>query len=326
MDQRNRHCLTQGILLFWAILLAGCTHEPPSSFQGYAEGEYVYLSSPIGGKLEKLFVPRGAQVKGGDTLATLEHGLESAAVAEAEQGLVQAGNRLADLQKGGRPSELSAIAAQLDQARVALGQAQREFDRRQRLYREKTIALETLDQAKTLKERTAAQVAELTARLATARLGAREDQIKAMTAEVAAARERLTQARWRLDQKTLLSPAAGYVEDTFYQEGEFDPAVYPVLSLLPPENITIRFFVPETIVGTLAIGQPIAVSFDGANRPFRATVSYISSQAEYTPPVIYSRTTRVKLVYMVEAHPLRQEAARFHPGQPLDVTLEPPHE
>ena len=310
-----------------SVLLFGCSQEAVPSLQGYAEGEYVYLSSSIGGKLERLFVQRGAQVKAGDKLVVLEHAFESAAVAEAEQGLKQARDRLADLNKGQRPSELSALAAQLDQARVALGQAQREFERRQKLYRDKTISLETLDQAKTLKEHTVAQVAEVAAKLETARLGGREDQINAMAAEVAAAGERLAQARWRLDQKTLLASAAGYVDDTFYEEGEFVPTAYPVLSLLPPENIKIRFFVPEQMVGTLAIGQSIAVSFDGAAKTFGATVSYISSQAEFTPPVIYSRNARAKLVFMVEAHPRRQEATRFHPGQPVDVSLvEPVHE
>lgn len=328
MTQHNTNLklLAQGLFLFLSGLLWGCSQEPARSFQGYAEGEYMYLSSPIGGNLERLFVQRGAQVKAGDKLVVLESGLESAAVAEADQVLNQAENRLADLLKGQRPAELAAIGAQLDRARVAVGQAKRELDRRQKLYNEKTIPLETLDQAKTLKELSATEVSEIEARLNTAKLGGREDQINAMRAEVATNRERLSQARWRLDQKTIFAPKAGYVNDTFYVEGEFIPAAYPSLSLLPPENIKIRFFVPELVVGTLAIGQRIAVTFDGAKKPFTATISYISSHAEFTPPVIYSRNTRAKLVFMVEALPLREEATHFHPGQPVDVSLEPIHE
>ncbi|MDD5759291.1 MAG: HlyD family efflux transporter periplasmic adaptor subunit [Desulfobulbaceae bacterium] len=326
MNQHLRHLLVQGIVLFLSALVVGCSQEPSDSFQGYAEGEYIHLSSSLGGSLEKLFVRRGQQVKEGDTLAVLERGLELAAVSEAEQVLIQAENRLADLSKGQRPSELSAIAAQLDRARIALGQSQREFDRRQKLYSEKNISLETLDQARSLKERSSAEVAEIEAKLSTAKLGGRDDQITAMQAEVAAAQEHLVQASWRLDQKTILASKSGFINDTFYEEGEFVPATYPIASLLPPENIKIRFFVPELIVGNLAIGQSIAVSFDGESKPFSATISYISSQAEFTPPVIYSRNTRAKLVFMVEARPRPEEATKFHPGQPVDVRLEPTHE
>ena len=283
MTQHNRTLLPQCLLFLLSCFFFGCSQEEPArSFQGYAEGEYIYVSSPVGGTLERLFMQRGAQITVGDKLVVLESGLETAAVAEAEQGVNQVENRLADLLKGQRPDELSVISAQLDRARLALDQAKRELDRRQRLYNEKTIPLETLDQAKTLKELNATDVAEIAAKLNTAKLGGREDQINATRAEVSSARERLAQARWRLDQKTILASKAGYINDTFYVEGEFIPAGYPALSLLPPENITIRFFVPEELFGTLAIGQPIAVGFDGAANRL-APLSPISPQRPNSP-------------------------------------------
>ena len=115
---------------------------------------------------------------------------------------------------------------------------------------------------------------------------------------------------------------SGFVVDTFYQEGEFVPAAYPVVSMLPPGNIKVRFFVPETVLGTLSVGQKLAVSFDGSNGTIPAAISYISPQSEYTPPVIYSRETRSKLVFMVEALPAADAAAGLHPGQPVDVRPE----
>lgn len=314
------------ILLLLVPLLGGCTQEAATSFQGYAEGEYLYLSSPLGGTLEQLAVQRGTEVKAGDTVARLEHGLETAAVAEAEAGVSQTESRLADLGKGGRPDEIAAIKAQLEQARVAVGLAKREMGRRQRLYNAKAIALETLDQAKTLHRQAVAAEDEIQARLATARLGGREDEIRARSAEVTAARERLAQARWRLAQKGITVPEAGLINDTFYDPGEFVPPGTPLLSLLPPGKIIIRFFVPEEMVGQLAIGQGVQVSFDGVGQPFSATITFISPQAEFTPPVIYSRSTRSKLVFMIEAHPRPEEATRFHPGQPLDITLVTTHE
>jgi len=91
--------------------------------------------------------------------------------------------------------------------------------------------------------------------------------------------------------------------------------------MLPPENIKVRFFVPERVLGTLSVGRRVSLHCDGCAAELPATVTYVSSQAEYTPPVIYSNETRGKLVYMIEAHPAPQDGAKLHPGQPLEVVL-----
>jgi HlyD family secretion protein len=94
-------------------------------------------------------------------------------------------------------------------------------------------------------------------------------------------------------------------------------------SLLPPGNIKVRFFVPEPALGRLRIGQAVTVARDGSP-PVAATVSYLSPRAEYTPPVIYSRETKSKLVFLAEARPDPDAAARLHPGQPVEVRLASP--
>jgi HlyD family secretion protein len=98
-----------------------------------------------------------------------------------------------------------------------------------------------------------------------------------------------------------------------------------VVSLLPPVNVKIRFFVPEEVLAGLAIGAKVSVSLDGRKDSLQADITYISPQAEYTPPVIYSRDTRAKLVFMIEATPDSNTAAGLHPGQPVDVRLEQPN-
>lgn len=313
--------------LCWLLaffVLSGCSNGPADYFQGYVEGEYLYVSSPLGGRLESLSVSRGATVSAGQPLFVLEQEFERAAVAEAEQGWHQAENRLADLSKGLRPSEIAALEAKLAQATVAAELAAKEYARRDVLLKQKAIATEQFDRSRTEKERSEAQVQQLEAELTTARLGARSDQVEAAQAAVAAARERLTQARWTLEQKQLVAPQDGLVFDTYYVRGEFVPAARPVLSILPPGNILVRFFVPEEMVSTLAPGREVLVHLDGIATPYRATVSYISPQAEYTPPVIYSRETRTKLVYMIEARPAAEDAPALHPGQPVEVRLEQP--
>lgn len=308
-----------GWQLFFFLALTGCSEPPHDFYQGYIEAEYLLVAAPLGGQLQSMAVSRGMTVAAGSPLFTLEHELESAAMAEAEQGVASAENRLADLTKGGRPSELAAIEARLEQARASHGLATLEYERRFNLVQQQTIPTEEFDRARSEKEQSAALVAQLTAELVTAGLGARADAIAVARAELEAARERLRQARWRLGQKSQAAPRGGLVYDTFYVEGEFVPVGYPVVSLLPPDNIKVRFFVPEAVVGGLTMGQRMTVHLDGASREYSATVSYISPQAEYTPPVIYSRETRTRLVYMVEAAVTKEDAVGLHPGQPVDV-------
>ncbi len=314
-----------GYLLFLALVATGCSETPQGYFQGYVEGEYVYVASPLAGQLEALAVSRGMMVQPGDPLFTLEHSAEAAAVSEAEQGLLRAESLLADLEKGKRPTEIASLTAKLDQAKSSYSLSRTEFERREKLFAAKSIPKEQLDQASTDMMRNAALVDELAADLETAKLGGRPDAIEAARSERKAARDRLAQARWKLEQKTQAAPQAGYVQDTFYVVGEFVPASYPVVSILPPGNIKIRFFVPEKIAGALKPGQRIFFDFDGAKKKYQAAITYISTQAEYTPPVIYSRETREKLVFMIEATPDKADAAELNPGQPIDVHLEPPH-
>ncbi len=131
----------------------------------------------------------------------------------------------------------------------------------------------------------------------------RDDEIRAAEAAVTAARAALAQAEWRLAQKTGAAPTAGIVVDTLYRPGEMVPAGLPIVQLLPPANVKIRFFVPEEVVARIAIGQVVQVACDGCGAPVAATVRFISPRAEFTPPVIYSREQRARLVFMVEARP-----------------------
>ena len=131
--------------------------------------------------------------------------------------------------------------------------------------------------------------------------------------------QRLAQAEWNFTQKAQAAPQAGLVFDTLYREGEWVDAGHPVVVLLPPEDIEVRAFVPETKIGTIHPGDPAQVFIDGVSKPFKGTLRYIFPQAEYTPPVIYSQESRSKLVFMVEVDFDPETAAKLHPGQPVDV-------
>ncbi|WP_285905790.1 HlyD family secretion protein [Pseudodesulfovibrio pelocollis] len=302
-------------------LLLGCSEPPANRFQGYVEGEFVNIASPLGGTLIELAVTRGQTVRGDTSLFALESGFERASVDEASHGLKRAQDNLRDQETGQRPSEIAAIEARLRQARSAATLARTEYDRRVRLIREQTISQEELDRAKNDFDQTTHRVREISAELETARLGARTDMIRVAEAEVLQARAALAQAQWNLDQKTRAAPADALVFDTLFRLGEWVPAGQPVVSLLPPENVEVRFFVPETVVGSLAVGQEAVVTFDGAAGPVSTTITFISPSAEFTPPVIYSSQSRAKLVFMVRARPDVADAPLLHPGQPVDVTI-----
>jgi len=133
--------------------------------------------------------------------------------------------------------------------------------------------------------------------------------------------QRLAQAEWNYTQKAQTAPQAGLVFDTLYRQGEWVDAGHPVVQLLPPENIEVRAFVPETEIGKVHPGDHVQVLVDGVREPFQGTLRYIFPHAEYTPPVIYSEESRSKLVVMVEVDFDPETAAKLHPGQPVDVEI-----
>jgi HlyD family secretion protein len=305
-----------------AILLAGCSGGSSGAFQGYIEGEYVYVAAPLGGALTNLAVARGDSVKAGQLLFELERGSEADAVRQAEKNLAQARSQLDDLTKGKRPTEIASLEAQLDRAKADLKLAGAELARREQLGGADVVSKEELDQARAQRDADQAQVNQFAADLETARLGGREDAVSAAQAAVASQTAALDKAKWSFDQKQQFAPTNAFVQDTLYRRGEWVAAGNPVVVLLPPENLKVRFFAPETALAQIKNGQNVEVSFDGAAKSYSATVNYISTQAEFTPPVLYNRENRSKLVYMIEAKFSPADAAALRPGQPVDVKLQ----
>ena len=303
------------------FLLAACGERPADYFPGYAEAEYVRLAAPVAGTLQKLYVQRGDQVERDAPAFVLEQESERAAREEAAARVATAQAQLANLEKGRRPDEIAAIQAQLAQAEAARELSAANLTRQEKLVADKFISPANLDEARSALERDRGRVDELQAQLRVARLGARSDEIAAAREELNAARAQLEQAEWRLDQKTQRIPIASKVDDVLFREGEWVPAGSPILSLLPPQNIKLRFFVAEAALGTLRLGQEVSARCDGCPAPVAARISFVSSSPEYTAPLIYSKENRASLVFMIEARPAAEEARRLHPGQPVEVHL-----
>ncbi|MEN3363562.1 MAG: HlyD family secretion protein [Burkholderiales bacterium] len=314
-------------MTIWSIsasvsaLLPACAQKSDDYFSGYAEAEYVRLAAPIAGSLLKLHVQRGDRVEQGAPAFILEQDNERAAREEAAARVSRAQAQLADLTKGRRPDEVAAVRAQLSQAEAALQLSAATLARREKLVAEKFISPSNLDEARSALERDRARVNELRAQLRVTRLGARSDEIDAAQQELNAAQAQLGQAEWKLAQKTQSIPVNGEVNDVLYREGEWVQAGSPVISILPPQNIKARFFVPEAMLGRLRLGQQVLLQCDGCKAPIPATISFLSSAPEYTSPLIYSRENRATLVFMIEARPAAGHAQLLHPGQPIEVRL-----
>ena len=309
------------ILPLVIALLCSCSGSHEDIYQGYVEGEFVYLSSSQPGRLEHLAVSRGQQVAAGVELFALEAVAEKAEQVQAQQQLAAAEAQLADLATGKRPPELAVIRAQLTQAEVTARRSRLQRERDEAQYRAGGISHEQLESTVAQAESDQNRVRELESQLEVAKLPGREQQLKAQLDQVQAARAVLAQAQWRLDQKSVAAPTQGLVYDTIYREGEWVASGTPVVRLLPPGNIKIRFFVPENLLGRIRLGGRVALSCDGCSEDIPADITYVSADAEYTPPIIYSNETRGKLVFMIEAHPASTDATRLHPGQPVSVRL-----
>ena len=290
------------------------------AWQGYAEADYVKAAPVEQGLLTAISVARGDQIARGAPLFTQDDTHERAARDQAARPLAQAEEQLANLEAAMKPTEVTQAEANLVDARSTLERARADLKRDQALLRTGYATAQTVDQRRADYQSAEAKTQHAEAALAQAKAPmGREREIEAQRASVEAARAALAMAEWRLAQRTVTAPVGGRVADVMAQPGETMAAGAPVVSILPPENIFVRFFVPETALSGLHRGDPVSFGCDGCQAGLVGTISFISPTAEYTPPVIYSESTRAKLVYRIEARPRPDQAALFNPGQPIDV-------
>jgi len=313
--------MRRAVLCLVSLVLVACAQQEPPAVTGYVEAEFVRVGAPLAGRLVELPAERGAQVAAGTPLFVLEHESEAAAVVEAQARLAKAEALVRDLSRGQRRDELAATRAELDAVRAALKQSESDLKRERDLAASGFLSSATLVAAQAKRDADRAAVREAEARLRLARQGGREDALAAAEAEAAAARAALEQMQWRLVQKSVSAPVAARVEDTLYRVGEWVSAGSPVITLLEPDALKLRFFVPEPLLSRVKPGTVVQVECDGCGAPFRATVRRVASEAEFTPPVIYSKDNRQRLLFLVEASPSAEDAKRLRPGLPVQVTV-----
>jgi HlyD family secretion protein len=276
---------------------------------GYVEGDDLYLSSPVAGTVTAVKVVKGQRVAAGDPLFAMDP-----ATLSAQEGQAQARLDQTRAQIGAAEAQANQAEAAADAARAVEANARRDYERLASLQKSNAAATSAreVDQAKATADSASAQRLAADKAAAAARV-----QAEAAKAGAAQASQGLKEAGVRLGQLSKVAPVAGRIEDVFYQEGEWAGPNQPVVSLLPDGQVKLRFFVPEKTLDLYRPGRTVSFSCDGCREGLQARISYVSPRAEFTPPVIYSRKTRDKLVFMVEAVPA--DAAGLRPGLPVDV-------
>jgi HlyD family secretion protein len=282
---------------------------------GYIEGEPLYLAAPVAGTVTAMYVVRGQEVAAGGRLFVVDPQQSRSVRDQAAAEVAQAQAQAVDARKGQRPLELAVLDANIAAAEAKARDAAAALRRVSILEAKGYDSKAALDDA-----RATAQAAEAAAKAARKQrdvgaLGARADQIRAADARVSQAQAGLVGAAARLSDLAPAAPSAARVEDVFFQQGEWAPANQPILSLLPDSRIKVRFFVPEAALSAYRVGGTVRFGCDGCAKGLTARIAYIAPRPEFTPPVIYSREARDRLVYLVEAQP----SVRLNPGQPVDV-------
>lgn len=306
-------------LVILIFLASACQQSDHPQVQGYVEGENIFLASPYSGLLLNLAVQRGQLVKKGQLLFQLDELPQRLEVQQGEADLLQAQKLLIDIEKPRRTPEIEAINAQIERVESNIELAAVRLKRITKLYEGHVASKDALDEARANYESLMHSKAEYQSNLQLANLGGREDQIKAQRANVAALVAKVKDLQWQLEQKRRYAPADGVIFDTYYSVGEFVNAQQPVISLLTPANTRVVFFVPVEVLATLRVGQTIRVSCDGCAHKGEAKINYISPEAEYLPPLIYSRENNDKIVFRIKAQ--LQAIRAFKPGQPVMVQL-----
>lgn len=242
-------------------------------------------NNTLAGYIEGEYVFIGSGVPG--TLVALEVNRGQA---------VKRGEPLYQLDLKPEQDNIQEIIASIEQAKALAVFSKLQLERQQKLLQRKAVDESTVDQARA--------------------------DFESKTQQINIQKNKLLQAQWALDEKTKIAPLNSRVFDIYYRVGEKVKANQPVLSLLSPEYIKVLFYIPEEKLATLKIGKTIHFDCDSCSEKVAAKISYISPEAEYTPPVIYSKETRSKLMYLVRAKMPLDVAAKFHPGQPIDVILD----
>jgi HlyD family secretion protein len=301
-------------------LLAACSETQTRGYHGFAEGDFISIAPDTPGRIISVDVREGDVVQVGDILIQMEDTNERAMLATVTARLDAATARYDDAAAGARAPEIGAARDQLTQARAAQTEARDAVDRTRNLFQQGHVSQARLDQAVAAATSTDARVAEMRQRLNIVQLPARDNQLRALQAEIAAVQAERDQAEYRLNLRTVVASGDARVERQIRYNGEQAGPAQPILNLLPADAVHAVVFLPEPELAANPVGTVLDVDCDACASGLTVTLTTIDDSAQFTPPIIYSDAERARLVYRAEA---RFEGAAPPPGTPLRLGTRP---
>jgi HlyD family secretion protein len=301
-----------------AIALFPSLGEPPAPvYNGYVEAEYTYVAASGPGRIERIGVSEGDPVAEGDVLLSLEDTAQRASLRAALAGVAQAEANLDNLSTGSRSDEIEVIRASLHQAEADQHLAQITIDRSGQLLEKGLVPPAQVDGDRARLASADALVEKLRAQLRVAELPARDAQRVAAEAALDMARAEAERAHSALADQTIRAPITGRVDRVFYEGGEVAATGAPIIALFRPEALKAIFFIPESDRAAFSAGDVLALGCDGCPAGLTARVTRLATSPQYTPPIIYSRDERARLVFRAEA--ILPDAGGLLPGQPITL-------
>lgn len=266
------------------VFIVGCKKHDVH-YNGYIDADLTYLSSDFSGRISEIIVQRGNRVNAGQLLFKLEQTNESrnVAISKANQ---------------------NNLLAQKNELRNRINYAMINYKRDVQLQEQGATSKDDVDKARQ-------------------DLSVLQNQLSAIDAQLTGNVLDTAQKTWQLERKQNIAPESGIIFDSYFNPHEYVQNGMPIVSLITAHNIKIIFFVPETDLGKIYLGESITFTSDGNSSVHHAIISYISAQAEYTPPIIFSSEDRQKLVFRIEAHLSNPNLTQIHLGQPVSLELTP---
>ena len=311
----------KGVVSFFllpiVLSLSTCDVRPNHSAQGYVESENLYLTSPYSGTLRSLPVLRGALVTKGDLIFQLDADPEALKITEIDKVLIQEKALLVDLKAPRRKPEIGVAKAQIEQVNARLSLAKLRMKRFRALYEKKAGNLDESDAAVQRFRELQALKKQREYEIELSMLGARTGKVFAQAAKLKSVQARKELFEWQVEQKSRYAPDGGTIADTYFVEGEWVPAGNPVAALQMSKHVWVVFFVPAAFLPKIHTNQIVNLTCAGCP-PSKAVIAYIAPEAEYMPPLVYSRDNDDKLVFRIHAKPIKP--GLFKPGQPVTVS------
>lgn len=326
--------LSTAALTIMAFSLIGCEQishvfdtkkiSATHSTVGYIEGDYRYLVAPRSGWLKSVTVNLGDTLHRGQLAFNYRSDAEQFAVNQADAQLQSQIAQSQNLTTGARPEEIASLQAQFKAAQAQLLLAKQTLERYQMLQRSDAVAQVQVDEMVTQVRTAQAAVDSIQAQIRAANLPARQQTQNASIATSKAAKAALEKAQYDLSQLNVNSELAGEVSQVYYHTGEYVTQGQPIVQILPHANRKVIFYVPQDKLSTLRVGQVLNLQGIGSQQSLsNASIRYISPQASYTPPVIYSNENADKLTFRVEGVlNTADNMPNLQVGQPVQVILE----